>query len=307
MIGGVVMLWTLGAGTDIRHCGARTVSDVDVRELDEVRWIHGSPEGEPATDPPMQVVALDDETFVIRQGKHVNFEAPFLYLLLGDETALLLDSGATAEADRFPIRRAIEELIGTRGPRIVVTHSHGHGDHWAGDAQFADLPAGSVAAIGQEEVAAFFGIEDWPHGTTVLDLGDRPVDVLPAPGHLADHVVLFDRSRGLLLSGDTILPGRLTVRDWTAFVETVRRLAGFARETTDRGHPIRAILGGHIELDHRGDLYDPGATYQPDEAPLPLTVDDLFALGTLLEDAGETPRSIPTERFVVEPIPEPDP
>ena len=39
---------------------------------------------------------------------------------------------------------------------------------------------------------------------------------------------------------------------------------------------------------------------------MPLTVDDLFALGSLLEDGGETPRRITTERFVVEPIPQPD-
>ena len=272
-----------------------------MRELAEVRWIHGSPEGEPSADPPMQVVALDDDTFVIRQGKHVNFEAPFLYLLLGGETALLHDSGATAEVDRFPIRRTVEELIGRRGLRILVTHSHGHGDHWAGDAQFADLPDGSVVPIGAEHVATFHEIVDWPRGTAILDLGDRPVDVVPAPGHLADHVVLFDRTRGLLLSGDTLLPGRLTVRDWPAFGETVRGLAEFAREAAERGRPVGAVLGGHIELDRTGELYEPGTTYQPDEAPLPLTVDDLFALERALEDA-PTPRTIRRDTFVVVPV-----
>jgi hydroxyacylglutathione hydrolase len=131
---------------------------------------------------------------------------PFLYLLLGTETALLHDTGATADADLFPIRRTFEDLIAGRSLRILVTHSHGHGDHWAGDAQFTDLPRGSVAPIG-EEVAGFFGIEDWPRGDATLDLGGRPLDVLPTPGHLADHVALFDRTRGLLLSGDTLLPG----------------------------------------------------------------------------------------------------
>ena len=60
--------------------------------------------------------------------------------------------------------------------------------------------------IGAEDVAATFRIDDWPRGAALLDLGDRPVDIVPAPGHLADHVVLFDRTRGLLLSGDTLLP-----------------------------------------------------------------------------------------------------
>jgi glyoxylase-like metal-dependent hydrolase (beta-lactamase superfamily II) len=188
--------------------------EVETVDLAAVRWIHGSPDRMRSTDPPLQVVAVDEDTFVIRQSKGVNFEAPFLYLLLGTEMALLHDTGATADADLFPIRRTVEDLIAGRSLRIVITHSHGHGDHWAGDAQFTDLPPGSVASVGEEGVAEFFGIDDWPGGETTLDLGDRPVDVLPTPGHLGDHIVLFDRTRGFLLSGDTLLPGTLTVRDW---------------------------------------------------------------------------------------------
>jgi hydroxyacylglutathione hydrolase len=275
---------------------------VDISDLAAVRWIHGAPDRDRSTDPPLQIVAVDDDTFVIRQSKSVNFEAPFLYLLLGREVALLHDTGATAEADLFPIRRTVEDLIAGRSLRIVVTHSHGHGDHWAGDAQFTDLPPGSVAPIGAEGVAQFFGIEEWPRGDATLELGDRPIDVLPTPGHLGDHIVLFDRTRGLLLSGDTLLPGTLTVRDWPAFRESTKRLARFARETAARGHPVRSILGAHIEMSTMGELYELGTIYQPDEAQLLLTVDDLVALEAMLEEAGETPRSIPGDRFVVQPI-----
>jgi glyoxylase-like metal-dependent hydrolase (beta-lactamase superfamily II) len=253
-------------------------------------------------DPPLQVFAVDDGTFVIRQSKCVHFEAPFLYLLIGSEAALLHDTGATADADASPIRRTVEDLIGGRSLRILVTHSHGHGDHWAADAQFTDLPPGAVAPTGAEAVAAFFGIEDWPADRATLDLGDRPIDVLPTPGHLGDHIVLFDRARGLLLSGDMMLPGRLTVRNWPAYRESTRRLARFARETAEQGRPIAHILGGHIEMSATGQLYELGTIYQPDEAPLPLTVADLFALEAMLGGAGETPRSMPGGRFVVEPI-----
>ena len=271
-------------------------------DLAAVRWIHGAHDRDRSTDPPLQVVAADEDTFVIRQSKCVTFEAPFLYLLLGREVALLHDTGATADADLFPIKRTVEDLIAGRSLRIVVTHSHGHGDHVAGDAQFTDLPPGSVAPIGQNGVAAFFGIKEWPGGEATLDLGDRPIDVLPTPGHLGDHVVLFDRTRGLLLSGDTLLPGRLTVRDWPAYRESTKRLTRFARETAARDHPVRSILGAHIEMSATGELYELGTIYQPDEAPLPLTVDDLFELEAKLEGAGEIPTAIPGDRFVVEPM-----
>ena len=275
---------------------------METTDLAAVRWIHGAPDCDRSTDPPLQVVAVDDRTFVVRQSKCVNFEAPFLFLLLGSEMALLHDTGATADADLFPIRRTVEDLIAGKSLRIVVTHSHGHGDHWAGDAQFTDLPPGSVAPTGEQGVAEFFGIEDWPRGNATLDLGDRPIDVIPTPGHLPDHIALFDRSRELLLSGDTLLPGTLTVRDWEAFRESTTRLARFARETTAHGRPIRSILGAHIEMSTKGELYELGTTYQPDEVPLPLTVGDLFALEATLDEAGETPRSIPGDRFVVQAI-----
>lgn len=270
-------------------------------DLAAVRWIHGAPDCDRSGDPPLQVVAAEEDTFVIRQSKCVSFEAPFLYLLLGTERALLHDTGATADADLFPIRRTVEDLIEGRSLGIVITHSHGHGDHWAGDAQFTDLPPGSVAPLGAEEVAEFFGIRDWPSGQATLDLGDRPVDILPTPGHLADHIVLFDRTRGSLLTGDALLPGTLTVRDWPAYRESTKRLARFARETAARGHPVRSVLGGHIEMTPAGELYELGTTYQPDEAPLPLTVGDLLTLEALLEEAGDTPREIPGGRFVVKP------
>ena len=109
-------------------------------DLGGVRWIHGAPDCDDSDDPPLQVVAVDDDTFVIRQSKCVHFEAPFLYLLVGSERALLHDTGATEDAELFPIRRTVDDLIGGRQLELIVTHSHGHGDHRAGDAQFTDLP-----------------------------------------------------------------------------------------------------------------------------------------------------------------------
>jgi hypothetical protein len=69
-----------------------------------------------------------------------------------------------------------------------------------------------------------------------------------------------------------------------------------------RGHPVRSILGAHIEISTTGELCEVGITYQPNEVALPLAVDDLFTLEAMLEEAGETPRSIGSDRFVVEPI-----
>jgi glyoxylase-like metal-dependent hydrolase (beta-lactamase superfamily II) len=289
---------------------ARYPDPVPSTDLYAVRWTHGAADCDRSTDPPIQVVPYDDDTFVLRQSKCVNFEAPFMYLLFGADTVLLHDTGATADPGLFPLRRTVDEIIAARGPRhgarprLIVSHTHGHGDHRAADEQFADLLASSVAGIGADEVAGFFGIADWPAGQATLDLGGRPVDVLPTPGHAPDHVMLFDRTRGLLLSGDALYPGWLFARDWPMFRMSARRAADFARATAQSGHPIRHVLGAHIEATSRpGELYEYGTTYQPDETPLPLTVHDLVALDAALDEAGDTPQQIVFDRFAVEPVP----
>lgn len=46
--------------------------------------------------------AYSEHTVILRQNKSVHFEAPFLFLLFGNERALLLDTGATADPAHFP-------------------------------------------------------------------------------------------------------------------------------------------------------------------------------------------------------------
>ncbi|WP_224283368.1 hypothetical protein [Streptomyces sp. LS1784] len=80
------------------------------RPLD-VRWIHGSPSAKHNTDPDIQVHEYDEHTVILRQNKAVHYEAPFLFLLFGTERAVLIDTGATAEAAYFPLRATVDELV----------------------------------------------------------------------------------------------------------------------------------------------------------------------------------------------------
>ena len=78
--------------------GAPTTASLDVR------WIHGTPAGRRPSDPKIQVHHCDPHTVILRQSKSVSYEAPFLYLLFGNDRALLLDTGATAGPAKFPLR-----------------------------------------------------------------------------------------------------------------------------------------------------------------------------------------------------------
>jgi glyoxylase-like metal-dependent hydrolase (beta-lactamase superfamily II) len=55
----------------------------------------------------------------------------------------------------------------------VVAHTHAHGDHVAGDGQFADRPATTVVGTQGESVRSSFGFAHWPGDSVTFDLGGR--------------------------------------------------------------------------------------------------------------------------------------
>lgn len=247
----------------------------------DVRWHAGWPSAKHDPAPEIQTHAYDADTIILRQNKSTHYEAPFLFLLLGRERALLVDTGATAQAAYFPLRQVVDAAVDDRRTRtataaypLVVAHTHGHGDHVAGDGQFLDRADTTVVGAARDDVVAYFGIADWPHGRGAMDLGGRVVDVIPGPGHHAAAIALYDRSTGLLLTGDTLYRGRLYVEDWPAFVATVERLVDFCAT-----RPVTHVLGCHIEMTREpGRDYPIRTTYQPDEPPLQMGVEHLHAL-----------------------------
>ncbi|WP_329569644.1 MBL fold metallo-hydrolase [Kitasatospora sp. NBC_01266] len=253
-----------------------------------VSWIHGAPGRRPADDPAIQIHHYDEHTVILRQSKSVNYEAPFIFLLFGNDRALLLDTGATADPDLFPLRATVDRLIAEwldrnpaehdegRAPyELVIAHTHGHGDHVAADAQFADRPATTVVPREVEAVRSFFGLGDnWPLAKATFDLGGRVLEILASPGHHQAAITSYDPWTGLLFTGDTVLPGRLYVADSAAFLASMERLVAFAGT-----RPVTHVLGCHVEMNRRpGGEYPIGAGYQPDERALEMTVDQLTAI-----------------------------
>ncbi|SDE37606.1 MBL fold metallo-hydrolase [Glycomyces harbinensis] len=262
-----------------------------VPDLDAA-WHAGwpSPKHDPA--PEIQSHRAEEHTVIMRQNMSVNFEAPFLFLLFGNESALLIDTGATPEPEYFPLREVVDAHIADwlerhrrSDYRLIVAHTHGHGDHKAADGQFAGRPDTVVVGPDVEAVTEYYGFGDWPNGTREIDLGGRVVDVVPGPGHQMAATVFYDRWTRLLLTGDTFYPGRLYVQDWGAYVDTVDRLVAWCEE-----HPVSHLLGCHVEMSARpGKDYPRGSTYQPDEAALPMRVSQLTALQQALREIDGKP------------------
>ena len=264
-------------------------------------WIDGTS----ASEPKMQVQRYGADTYVIRQSIRTNFEGPFLYLLFGRDRALLLDTGAGG----LQIRPTIEQVIADWSAAhhratpipLIIAHSHSHGDHRMGDVEFKDRPDTVIVGWTAPEVAAFFKIADWPHDIVHYDLGGRVLDIIPTPGHHPSHIMVFDERTRLLLSGDTLYPGRLYVPSdqFAAYRDSIHRVVDFTK-----GRRVAHVLGAHVEMTRTpGKDFILAAPSHPDEHPLELPYVDLLELKAAVDKMGDTPVRDAHDDFIVYPLP----
>ncbi len=278
----------------------------DVPEGDfftKTKWIHGSPNCAENTDQAIQVVRYNASTWILRQNKCVHYEAPFMFLFLGEKKALLFDTGTTADESRFPLYTTVRGIISDwetekrTSLEVVVAHTHNHGDHRAADAQFEGRPRTTLIGLRPEEVISFFHLKNWPNESARFELGNRTIEIIPIPGHEPSSIAAYDPVSKFLLTGDTLYPGRLYVRDWLAFKNSIQRLTDFTSS-----HDISFILGNHIEMTNvPGKDYPVGTTFQPDEHILPLSTADLRELNGSLKTLGITPVLKIYNRYIVYP------
>jgi hydroxyacylglutathione hydrolase len=253
------------------HSGAPVAVDLSVE------WMDGSGLNEPL----VQIHALDEHTYVLRQSLKTHFEGPFVFLLLGNTGALMIDSGATADAETWPLRQVVDGIITdwlvahpAASYSLTVAHSHGHGDHTAGDVQFANRANTSVVPASLEGMKNFFGFTNWPNETVSFDLGGRILRVIPGPGHEEAATLFYDPWTGVLFTGDTVYPGRLYVVDMPAYIATLERAIAVMAEVR-----VSYLLGCHIEMSSTpGQDHPLGSLSHPGEAPMPMRPSQLVTL-----------------------------
>jgi hydroxyacylglutathione hydrolase len=268
--------WRLAAGVAVFLLTAKLALSEPVPGSLDVHWNEGAPDCNAAPQERLQIHKYEPQTFILRQNPCASFEANFIYLLIGSDKALLIDTGAVADAKAMPLAKTVLDLLPDKDGKklpLLVAHTHRHLDHRAGDPQFASLPSVQTVPFDLEGVRTFFGFTDWPNGIAHLDLGGRTVDVIPTPGHNETHVAFYDERTGILFSGDFLMPGRLLINDAKAYHESALRVVDFLNT-----HPLTYILGGHVELNAAGHAYRFGSRNHPNEHRLELAKSDLTAL-----------------------------
>lgn len=266
-------------------------------DLANIHWIHGEQDCDEALSDPdyieWQQVRYQENTVIFRQNKCSNYEAPFVYLFIGSERSLLIDTGATVEGGP-PLLTAIREITDTP---LVVAHSHGHGDHTQGDSAFSKTGNSEVVGVGADAVREFFGFSHWPEEPTDLKLGNRTIELLPIPGHTDDDLAYYDPVSRFLITGDSLYPGRIYIRNWQGYRASIARLNAWIQDK-----PVSNVMGTHIEMSDEVNVdYPVRTTYQPHEHQLPLSVSHIETLHETLDDL-ETPERTYLRSFILWPL-----
>lgn len=171
-----------------------------------------------------EVYRLPGDVFAIAEPYHC--QEVNSYLIVGTKKALLFDTGEGF----FNIKKPAEELY---GGEIIVANSHSHFDHigcnylfdhvlafddeqsrytsrnGAPHELFEDQLNDEMFLYGcpQEVEAQTFSIPPYHisplRDGDLIDLGNRTLEVIHTPGHCSDSIMLFDRAKGILFTGDT--------------------------------------------------------------------------------------------------------
>ncbi len=176
-----------------------------------------------------------------------------------DAGALLIDSGHVVHAAQTEalVRHAL------RGrPLAHLVNTHLHSDHCGGNATLqralgarVSVPPGQAEAVRRWDDVALsyaptgqrcerFTIDAVLSPGEVLSAGGRRFEVLAAPGHDPDSVILFDADHGLLVSADALwengfgvvfpeLDGESAFEDVAAVLDMIERL------------PVALVVPGH--------------------------------------------------------------
>ncbi|OYW44795.1 MAG: hydrolase glyoxylase [Sphingomonadales bacterium 12-68-11] len=243
------------------------------------KWICGSSSCMDNTDPPVQAHWYNPHTAILRQNKAYSYEAPFAPLYFGNDRVLLLDEGYTQHRNEWDLRGSVDQCIDEwcrrngRDPaslELLVAFSHLHGDHYLAVNQFADRPNTRYMGQTHEEMVGFWGMTNFPEERVTLDLGGRDILIWGSPGHVVSEFAYYDSYTQILYTGDMFYRGRCYISFWQPWFDSMQRLIDFCDT-----HPVTHVMGCHVEISKDNEDYPYGVTWQPNEAPVEMTVQQL--------------------------------
>lgn len=167
------------------------------------------------------IIQMDAQTWIFDEGG-VRF-----FLLTGVKEALLIDSGMETQNAR-ELAQSLTALP------IRLLNTHADRDHIACNDQF-DAPYMHPAECsnyyhGRPAAGPITPVWDGQ----VIDLGERPLEIITLPGHTPGSIALLDVKNRILISGDPIQDGGIY-------------MFGVQREAHAYRHSLKRLMEKHLD------------------------------------------------------------
>jgi glyoxylase-like metal-dependent hydrolase (beta-lactamase superfamily II) len=198
-----------------------------------------------------------NETFI-----DMEFESVTAYLIIGTKQAVLFDSGLGLGN----LKKIVDQL--TDKP-ILLVNSHYHYDHVAANADFPFIMAADdeytrkgekglnnadlidflkiaygpfYQDVGPDYYMRPYEVDIYLRDKTKINLGGTRLEVITAPGHSPDAIVLLDEERKLMYTGDVFyqsnLFGHLPESDTDSYYQSAQKLKALQ-------HKVERVLPNH--------------------------------------------------------------
>jgi glyoxylase-like metal-dependent hydrolase (beta-lactamase superfamily II) len=232
-----------------------------LREQDRTKKVY-------PVDPYVEVYQFRDNLYGLLTESADGMGDPWMYLLIGPEKAMLVDTGFGIG----DLKGLVRELTG--GMPLIVANTHCHFDHAYGNCQFErcycheleveamerkqdptiwdylftpegqgvwfDFPRADIVPWNRYEVV---GVPDGH----IFDLGGGyEVELLWLPGHAAGHATFLDKPNRVLLSGDGIISMRVGVGSGGLAVNSVSSYRNELVKLSKRLGEFDHIYSGHF-------------------------------------------------------------
>ena len=186
----------------------------------------------------------------------------FVYLLIGDDKAALIDT-----LYGYGDLRQIVETI-TDKP-VMVINTHGHFDHTGGnsfwpEAYMSEYAAGEAKHAFSEELQKIAESHAYPDYETkvlndgeVIELGNHTLEIIKIGAHSPGSIAILDKTERILYAGDELEAGQVLIRRAAvpAHLETMEKLKAresefdFINSAHNGTHLTKDYLYDFIELD----------------------------------------------------------
>ncbi|MFA6888107.1 MAG: MBL fold metallo-hydrolase [Candidatus Woesearchaeota archaeon] len=182
------------------------------------------------------------------------------YLLIGKEKCLLIDTGIGL----INLQEALKKIIEKKELIVVLTHLHF--DHIGGTHNFSNIIVNKINIENKNLGLEYFSKQDLQEEKQfnelvlqikknavsgkkefkqakqgkIIDLGNFSVEIIFTPGHDSSSICLFEKTKKILFSGDTIYDGNL----YYSFPDSdINKYIHSLKKIKDLNPKI--IMGGH--------------------------------------------------------------